>query len=133
MSLPRNISILVSMLNMRLRDDDMSLETIIETSDENVEEIMAYLSENGYVYDQDQKQIKLKTGNLPARTAVSTEMTRYVGNLSGTKWGNIVVNAGEFALSSVYDLNTVGENIQYETPISILQPYVVTYMWKRVS
>ena len=45
---------------MRLRDDDMSLETIIETSDENVEEIMAYLSENGYVYDQDQKQIKLK-------------------------------------------------------------------------
>ena len=60
MSLPRNISILVSMLNMRLRDDDMSLETIIETSDENVEEIMAYLSENGYVYDQDQKQIKLK-------------------------------------------------------------------------
>lgn len=60
MSLPRNISILVSMLNMRLRDDDMSLETIIETSDENVEEIMAYLSENSYVYDQDQKQIKLK-------------------------------------------------------------------------
>ena len=80
-----------------------------------------------------QKQIKLKTGNLPARAAVSTEMTRHVGNLSGIKWGNIVVNAGEFALSSVYDLNTVGENIQYETPISILQPYVVTYMWKRVS
>ena len=60
MSLPRDINILVSMLNMMLRDDDMSLETIIETKDENYEEILRILMDNGYEYQEEINQIKAK-------------------------------------------------------------------------
>ena len=38
--LPNDINMLVSMLNMKLRDDDMALETVIEVNDGNVKEIM---------------------------------------------------------------------------------------------
>ena len=60
MSLPRDISILVSMLNLWLRDDDMSLETLIEVKDENPTEIMDFLSNQGYFYDKSTNQIKQK-------------------------------------------------------------------------
>lgn len=60
MSLPRDINILVSMLNMMLRDDDMSLENIIETKGENYEEIMRILIDHGYEYKEESNQIKAK-------------------------------------------------------------------------
>ncbi len=60
MSLPKDVHILVSMLNMMLRDDDMSLENIIETKDENYEEIMHLLNENGFEYSEESRQIKEK-------------------------------------------------------------------------
>ncbi|MFQ9924296.1 MAG: DUF4250 domain-containing protein [Beduini sp.] len=60
MSLPRDINILVSMLNMMLRDDDMSLETIIETKGESYEEILRILMDNGYEYQKSINQIKVK-------------------------------------------------------------------------
>lgn len=60
MSLPRDINILVSMLNMMLRDDDMSLETIIETKGESYEEILRILTDNGYEYQEEVNQIKVK-------------------------------------------------------------------------
>lgn len=60
MSLPRDISILVSMLNLWLRDDDMSLETLIEVKGENPTEIMDFLLSQGYFYDKSTNQIKQK-------------------------------------------------------------------------
>lgn len=60
MSLPKDIAILVSMLNMKLRDDDMALETIIETQNEQYDEIMQRLLESGYVYDPHTNQLKQK-------------------------------------------------------------------------
>lgn len=60
MSLPKDINILVSMLNMTLRDDDMSLENIIETQGENYEEILNILKENGFEYIREINQIKAK-------------------------------------------------------------------------
>ncbi len=60
MSLPRDISILVSMLNLWLRDDDMSLETLIEVKGENPTEIMDFLANQGYFYDKSTNQIKQK-------------------------------------------------------------------------
>lgn len=43
MSLPKDVPILVSMLNMKLRDDDMSLNTIIEINGEDYLEIINLL------------------------------------------------------------------------------------------
>ena len=60
MSLPRDISILVIMLNLWLRDDDMSLETLFEVNGENPTEIMDFLSSQGYFYDKSTNQIKQK-------------------------------------------------------------------------
>ncbi|HIX81636.1 MULTISPECIES: DUF4250 domain-containing protein [unclassified Thomasclavelia] len=58
--LPNDINMLVSMLNMKLRDDDMSLETVIEINDGNSEEIMNKLEANGFYYDESNNQIKAK-------------------------------------------------------------------------
>lgn len=60
MSLPRDINILVSMLNMKLRDDDMSLETIIEINGEDYQTIINYLDEANFEYHLDTNQIKMK-------------------------------------------------------------------------
>lgn len=60
MSLPKDVHMLVSILNMKLRDDDMSLETILETYDEDYNEVMNKLETNNYVYDIDSNQIKAK-------------------------------------------------------------------------
>ncbi|MFQ6792857.1 DUF4250 domain-containing protein [Thomasclavelia sp.] len=58
--LPNDINMLVSILNMKLRDDDMSLENILEINDANVEETLAKLEANGYFYDETNNQIKAK-------------------------------------------------------------------------
>ncbi|WP_249029104.1 DUF4250 domain-containing protein [Tannockella kyphosi] len=59
--LPKDIAMLVSILNTKLRDDDMSLETIVEVYDEDYQVIMNKLELNNYEYDHKQKQIKKKS------------------------------------------------------------------------
>ncbi len=49
---------LVSYLNTKLRDEDMSVEHIIETQDENPDEIVSRVTENGYIYDKSIRQFK---------------------------------------------------------------------------
>ena len=46
--LPNDINMLVSFLNTKLRDDDMSLAQILEINDANEIEIMELLDVNGY-------------------------------------------------------------------------------------
>lgn len=46
--LPNDINMLVSFLNTKLRDDDMSLAQILEINDVNEIEIMELLDVNGY-------------------------------------------------------------------------------------
>lgn len=60
MALPNDINMVVSILNMKLRDDDMSLENIIETYDEVYEEVIEKLEKNGFEYDKSLRQIKVK-------------------------------------------------------------------------
>lgn len=45
--LPNDINMLVSFLNTKLRDDDMSLAQILEINDANEIEIMELLDVNG--------------------------------------------------------------------------------------
>ena len=56
--LPKDIHMLVSYLNTKLRDDDMSLEHIIETQNGNVQEVLAHIDQSGYTYDESLRQIK---------------------------------------------------------------------------
>lgn len=58
--LPKDINMLVSYLNTKLRDDDMSLEQILEVNDANFDEIMLSLDKNGYIFDEKNNQIKIK-------------------------------------------------------------------------
>lgn len=46
--LPNDINMLVSFLNTKLRDDDMSLEHLLEINDINLNEFMTRLDRNGY-------------------------------------------------------------------------------------
>lgn len=58
--LPNDINMLVSFLNTKLRDDDMSLAQILEINDANETEIMELLDVNGYYFDEKINQIKIK-------------------------------------------------------------------------
>ena len=58
--LPNDINMLVSFLNTKLRDDDMSLAQILEINDANEIEIMELLDVNGYYFDEKINQIKIK-------------------------------------------------------------------------
>lgn len=58
--LPKDIHMLVSFLNTKLRDDDMALEHIIEVNDGNREQVMSDIEKSGYFYDEEQRQIKQK-------------------------------------------------------------------------
>lgn len=58
--LPKDINMLVSYLNTKLRDDDMSLEQILEVNDASFDEIMLSLDKNGYIFDEKNNQIKIK-------------------------------------------------------------------------
>lgn len=58
--LPNDINMLVSFLNTKLRDDDMSLSQVLEINDANEGEIMARLENNGYFFDETINQIKAK-------------------------------------------------------------------------
>ena len=52
--MPKDIHMLVSMINMKLRDDDMQLSHVLST------EFMKRLDENEYFYDESTNQIKTK-------------------------------------------------------------------------
>lgn len=58
--LPNDIHMLVSMINMKLRDDDMSLSHVLDINDLNEEEFLKRLADNNYYYDEDINQIKAK-------------------------------------------------------------------------
>lgn len=58
MGLPKDINILVSMLNMKLRDDDMSLETIIEINGDDYLDIINLLEKHHFYYCSKTNQIK---------------------------------------------------------------------------
>ena len=80
-----------------------------------------------------QKEKKLEYKNMPMRVAITAQVANANSFMSGIKWGAISVNKLDYILTNLYDLKANGENWEYDVPISLLQPYVVTYMWKRVS
>ena len=58
--LPNDIHMLVSILNMKLRDDDMSLENLLDINDLNEHDFFERVEKNDYYYDAQINQIKQK-------------------------------------------------------------------------
>ena len=59
--LPQNPAILVSSINMMLRDEEYySLESLCYAFDTEPEKIKAYLSEAGYIFSEEQEQFRPK-------------------------------------------------------------------------
>ena len=57
--LPKNPAILVSSINMLLRDEEYeSLESLCDNFNTNAKQIKAYLLEAGYVYSEAQEQFR---------------------------------------------------------------------------
>ena len=53
--LPNDPYILLSALNMKLRDGEYSLEELCETEDVSLEEVTSKLSLIGYTYDEERR------------------------------------------------------------------------------
>lgn len=59
--LPQDPMILVSSVNMLLRDEEYdTLESLCYAFDREPEELKAYLSANGFVWSEEQKQFRPK-------------------------------------------------------------------------
>lgn len=58
--LPNDPIMLVSFLNTKLRDDDMTLDQIIETNGGDINTIKTKLNQAGYEYDNTVNQLKQK-------------------------------------------------------------------------
>lgn len=57
--LPQDPAMLVSAINMLIRDDEFdSLESLCYSFDREPEEIKAYLAQHGYVWSETQKQMR---------------------------------------------------------------------------
>lgn len=57
--LPNDPAILVSSINMYLRDDEYdSLESLCNAFNREPEELKAYLAKNGYTYSTSQRQFR---------------------------------------------------------------------------
>lgn len=56
----KDINMLVSMINMKLRDDDMELDHVLSIYDLDRNDFLKRLEDNGYFYDNQQNQIKIK-------------------------------------------------------------------------
>lgn len=56
----KDIHMLVSMINMKLRDDDMKLVHVLSIYDLKEDELLKRLDENDYFYDEMTNQIKTK-------------------------------------------------------------------------
>ena len=57
--MPKDIHMLVSMINMKLRDDDMQLSHVLSIYDLDETDFMKRLVENDYYYDESTNQIVL--------------------------------------------------------------------------
>lgn len=58
--LPNDINVLVSFLNTKLRDNDMSLDHLLEINDANINDVMSRIEANGFLFDEATNQIKAK-------------------------------------------------------------------------
>ena len=58
--LPKDPAMLLSFINMKLRDDDMQLSHVLSVYDLDETEFMKRLDENEYFYDESTNQIKTK-------------------------------------------------------------------------
>lgn len=57
--LPKNPAILVSSINMLLRDEEFdSLELLCDNFNTDAEQVKTYLYEAGYVYSEEQEQFR---------------------------------------------------------------------------
>ena len=57
--LPKEPAILVSSINMLLRDDEFdSLESLCINFDRDPDELKSYLADSGYVYSEEQQQFR---------------------------------------------------------------------------
>lgn len=57
--LPKNPAILVSSINMLLRDEEFeSLESLCDNFNTSAEQIKSYLLQAGYVYSEEQDQFR---------------------------------------------------------------------------
>ena len=57
--LPQDPAMLVSAINMLLRDDEFdTLEALCDNFDRDMEEMKAYLLEQGYEYNEAQRQMR---------------------------------------------------------------------------
>ena len=57
--LPQDPFMLVSAINMLLRDGEFdSLEDLCRSFDRDTDEVKSYLSDNGYIYSEEQKQMR---------------------------------------------------------------------------
>lgn len=57
--LPQDPFMLVSAINMLLRDGEFdSLDSLCSYYDRDVDDVKAYLSNHGYVYSEEQKQMR---------------------------------------------------------------------------
>ncbi|MCQ2232279.1 MAG: DUF4250 domain-containing protein [Paludibacteraceae bacterium] len=54
--LPENISMLLSFVNMKLRDEYSSLDELCDSMDINREELVAKLAEGGFEYNEGQNK-----------------------------------------------------------------------------
>ena len=79
------------------------------------------------------KEIKLDNKNMPQRVTISVKLTNNYSLLSGMKWTSANANKDDYFLSTLRDFRAIGEDYEYEVPISVMQPYIVTYMWKRIA
>ncbi|WP_448919720.1 DUF4250 domain-containing protein [Eubacterium sp.] len=58
MALPKDPFILLSMINMKLRDSYSSLDALCDDMDENKDEIISILSAAGFEYDENTNSFK---------------------------------------------------------------------------
>lgn len=58
MALPKDPFILLSMINMKLRDSYSSLDALCDDMDENKNEIISALSAAGFEYDENTNSFK---------------------------------------------------------------------------
>ena len=64
--LPQDPAILVSSINMLLRDEEFdTLESLCYNFDKNPEDVRAYLLEHGFVYSISQRQFRPQGYNEP--------------------------------------------------------------------
>ncbi len=55
-----DINIVLSMLNMKLRDEFSDLDDLVKTLSVNKEELLKRMNENGYYYSEGNNQFKRK-------------------------------------------------------------------------